>query len=49
MASKRSSKATTGRTTVLKSMVMEEAQTLELELTAHQDGGNSGDTKIPTS
>jgi len=48
MELKRSSKEITGRTIVSKSMEMEEAKTLELELTAHQDGGNSGDTKVHT-
>ena len=42
------SKVTTGKIIALKSMEMEEAKTLELELTAHQDGGNSGDTKVHT-
>ena len=45
---KRLSKATTGKTIVLKSLEMEEAKTLELEQTVHQDGGNSGESKVPT-
>jgi hypothetical protein len=40
-------KVTTGRTTVSQSKETVETATSELKPTAHQDGGNSGDTKVP--